>query len=214
MLVCIVHSWNYDTNSRQAVAHFMITDDLKKTNMQVNKFKEDLVKYYDDLLFAWVQRHLSLLSVFSDNCGYQFKSRSSSFALLNTTRCVEKSVHSHHFHALALRHQLAWMGDFVESNTHQLRAIIHNFSAAQHGKGAADFEAGLLLRLTLLIQFTNVNFMDTFSPFQKSGQAKTKASTAATHGLQIDNAQQLHAFLEANHSEVTSEQHERLHEVT
>ena len=106
------------------------------------------------------------------------------------------------------------MGDFVESNTHQLRAIIHNFSAAQHGKGAADFEAGLLLRLTLLIQFTNVNFMDTFSPFQKSGQAKTKASTASTHGLQINNAQQLHAFLEANHSEVTSEQHERLHEVT
>ena len=45
------------------------------------------------------------------------------------------------------------------------------------------------------------------------GQAKTKASVAATHGLQIDNALQLHAFLEANHSEVTSEQHERLHEV-
>ena len=90
MLVCIVHSWNYDTNSRQAVAHFMITDDLKKTNMQVNKFKEDLVKYYDDLLFAWVQQHLSLLSIFSDNCGYQFKSRFSSFPFLNTTRCVKK----------------------------------------------------------------------------------------------------------------------------
>ena len=85
MLVCIVHSWNYDTNSCQAVAHFMITDDLKKTNMKVNKFKEDLVKYYDDVFFAWVQRHLSLLSVFSDNCGYQFKSRSSSFAMLNST---------------------------------------------------------------------------------------------------------------------------------
>ena len=44
-------------------------------------------------------------------------------------------------------------------------------------------------------------------------EAKTKASVAATHGLQTDNALQLHAFLEANHSEVTSEQHERLHEV-
>ena len=45
------------------------------------------------------------------------------------------------------------------------------------------------------------------------GQAKTKAAVASTHGLQLDNAQQLHAFLQEHHSEVSSEQHERLHEV-
>ena len=49
--------------------------------------------------------------------------------------------------------------------------------------------------------------------FRYAGQAKTKAAVASTHGLQLDNAQQLHAFLEQHHSEVTSEQHERLHEV-
>ena len=43
--------------------------------MQVNKFMEDLVKYYNDRLLAWIQQALNLLSVFSDNCGYQFKSR-------------------------------------------------------------------------------------------------------------------------------------------
>ena len=105
------------------------------------------------------------------------------------------------------------MDDFVKSSTHHLLAIIHSFSAAQHDKGTADFEAGLLLHLTLLIQLNNINFMDTFWPFGKTGQAKTKASTAARHDLQIDNAQQLHTFLEANHSEVTSEQHGQLHEV-
>ena len=46
------------------------------------------------------------------------------------------------------------------------------------------------------------------------GQAKTKASVASAHGLQLDNAQQLHAFLQEHHSEVSSEQHERLHEVS
>ena len=34
IMVIIVHSWNYETNSREAVAHFMITDDLKKTNIK------------------------------------------------------------------------------------------------------------------------------------------------------------------------------------
>ena len=30
IMVIIVHSWNYDTNRREGVSHFMITDDLKK----------------------------------------------------------------------------------------------------------------------------------------------------------------------------------------
>ena len=105
------------------------------------------MKYYDDLLFAWVQQHLSLLFVFSDNCGYQFKTRSYLVEFLNYTIVHILTLYSC-AHALALRHQLACMADFVKSNTHHLFAIIHNFSVAQHGKGAADFEAGLLLCLT------------------------------------------------------------------
>ena len=44
-----------------------------------------------------------------------------------------------------LRQQLAWMADFVKSQQHCLQTILHNFSAAQHGKGPADFESGRLL---------------------------------------------------------------------
>jgi len=58
------------------------------------------------------------------------------------------------------------------------------------------------LQLVLIIQL-----------FFALGQAKTKGSVAATHGVQLDNAQQLHAYLVQHHSEVSSEQHERLHEV-
>ena len=53
----------------------MITDDLKKTNMQVCQFIEDTFKHYDELHFQNVQQHLNTLAIFSDNCGYQFKSR-------------------------------------------------------------------------------------------------------------------------------------------
>ena len=43
---------------------------------------------------------------------------------------------------MCISQQLAWMADFVESPDHHLQTILHNFSAAQHGKGPADFEAG------------------------------------------------------------------------
>ena len=103
------------------------------------------------------------------------------------------------------------MADFVESIEYKLQIILHNFLVAQHGKGPADFEAGLL-QFELIVTLINSTLFGCFSTWF-TGQAKTKASIAATHGLQIDNAQQLHAFLEANHSEVTNEQHECLHEV-
>ena len=43
---------------------------------------------------------------------------------------------------------------------------------------------------------------------------KTKALVAATHGINIDTAQQLCEYLREHHSELSSEQHERLHEVS
>ena len=67
--------WNYDTNCREAVAHFMITDDLKKTNIQVNKFLEDVFHFYNNRIRQQVNRYLRMIACFSDNCGYQFKSR-------------------------------------------------------------------------------------------------------------------------------------------
>ena len=73
------------------------------------------------------------------------------------------------------------MADFIESAEYQPQAILHIFLAAQHDKGPADFEAGLLL-------------------------CSAQDSIFFTHRLQIDNARQLHAFVQANHSEVTSEQ--------
>ena len=74
ILVVVLHTWNHATNKREGVSHFMITDDLKRTNMQVCKFLEDLFFEEDAQLFAPTQQHLKRLILFSDNCGYQFKS--------------------------------------------------------------------------------------------------------------------------------------------
>ena len=45
----------------------MITGDLKKTNMQVCQFIEDIFKHYDELHLQNVQQHLNALAIFSDN---------------------------------------------------------------------------------------------------------------------------------------------------
>ena len=50
----------------------MITDGLKKTNMQVCQFIQNIFKIDDDLHFQHSQKHLNTLSIFSDNCGNQF----------------------------------------------------------------------------------------------------------------------------------------------
>ena len=53
ILVCVVHSWNYNTHSRKGVSHFMIADDLKNNIMSTKTFIQDLLKYYNDRLLAW-----------------------------------------------------------------------------------------------------------------------------------------------------------------
>ena len=74
-MVIIVHSWNYLTRKREGVSHLMITDDLKKTNMHVNKFLEDVFAFYNNRIWEQIQRYLEMLAFFSGNCAYQFKLR-------------------------------------------------------------------------------------------------------------------------------------------
>ena len=54
------------TNKREGVLHFMIIDDLKKTNMQVNKFLEDVFNFYNSRIFnmgtnSMISRNASFL---------------------------------------------------------------------------------------------------------------------------------------------------------
>ena len=53
----------------------MITYDLKKINMQVNKLLEDFFAFYNNRIWEQIQRYLEMLAFFSDNCGYLLKSR-------------------------------------------------------------------------------------------------------------------------------------------
>ena len=70
--------------------------------------------------------------------------------------CYSKTFLTIYTFPLACRQQLAWMADFVESEDNNLSAILHNFSAAQHGKGPADFEAGAKFSLMYQSHISNV----------------------------------------------------------
>ena len=88
-MVIIVHSWNYLTNKPEGVSHFKIRDDLKKTNMKDNKFLENVFAFYNNRIWEQIQRYLEMRAFFSDNCGYQFKSR-----------CVSQNTSSAFYHNL------------------------------------------------------------------------------------------------------------------
>ena len=84
---CLAHLEPCNKQKRRCFP-FMITDDVKKTNMQVCKFIEDLFFEEDAQLFATTQQHLKHSVLFSNNCGNQFKSRwAQQFALFITSSC-------------------------------------------------------------------------------------------------------------------------------
>ena len=113
LLVVIAHSWDFDLHKRVAIAHFMITDDLSKGNIQVTYFLEHLVQHYNNKYRAWGQPLIKTLITTSDNCAAQFRSR-------------------YHF---------AWMVDFAEESE-SVSTVLAIYLAEYHGKGPADSAAG------------------------------------------------------------------------
>jgi len=113
LLVVIAHSWDFGLRKRVAIAHFMITDDLSKGNIQVTYFLEHLVQHYNNKYRAWGQPLIKTLITTSDNCAAQFRSR-------------------YHF---------AWMVDFAEESE-SVSTVLAIYLAEYHGKGPADSAAG------------------------------------------------------------------------
>ena len=113
LLVVIAHLWDFGLRKRVAIAHFMITDDLSKGNIQVTYFLEHLVQHYNNKYRAWGQPLIKTLITTSDNCAAQFRSR-------------------YHF---------AWMVDFAEESE-SVSTVLAIYLAEYHGKGPADSAAG------------------------------------------------------------------------
>jgi len=75
MFILIADVWNYLTNRREAVTHFMITDDIKKSNEQVTFFIDYILRYYNEKLRSQNRGPIQHLHLVTDNCGFQFKCR-------------------------------------------------------------------------------------------------------------------------------------------
>jgi hypothetical protein len=71
----IVYFWDYTSNSVKCVSHTCITPDLRKRNEQVTKFIETVYQIYISKQQNAGHGLPKLLSLFSDNCGDQFKNK-------------------------------------------------------------------------------------------------------------------------------------------
>ena len=108
----IAQSWDFDLRKRVSVAHFMITDDLSKGNIQVTYFLEHLVSHYNNKFRVWSQPLLKTLVTTSDNCAAQFCSR----------------------------YRFAWMVDYVKESE-SITTVLAIYLAEYHEKGPADSAA-------------------------------------------------------------------------
>jgi len=111
--VCIVYFWDHQLDRVSCVSHTCVTPDMRKRNEQVTLFIQTIFDIYNNKSKAEGYGRIKFLSLWSDNCGDQFKNK-------------------YHF---------GWGSGFLDNEG--LLAIFFNYFAPGHGKGLCDSEGGV-----------------------------------------------------------------------
>ena len=111
--VLIIYYWNFEKNKLSCISHTCITPDLNKSNGQVTKFIDTVFQLYSTYYRDGKHGRIRSLSLWSDNCGEQFKNK-------------------YHF---------GWGSAFLRE--YKLDTIFFNYFAPGHGKGICDSEGGI-----------------------------------------------------------------------
>ena len=111
--VLIIYYWDFTLNRIACRSHTCITPDLNKSNEQVTHFLETVFEIYSRYYRDGAHGRIRYFSLWSDNCGEQFKNK---------------------FH-------FGWGSEFLRK--HYLSGIFFNFFAPGHGKGICDSEGGI-----------------------------------------------------------------------
>ena len=111
--VLIIYYWDFTLNRIACRSHTCITPDLNKSNEQVTHFLETVFEIYSRYYRDGAHGRIRYFSLWSDNCGEQFKNK---------------------FH-------FGWGSEFWRK--HYLSGIFFNFFAPGHGKGICDSEGGI-----------------------------------------------------------------------
>ena len=75
--VLIIYNWDHELGQVNCVSHICtcVTPDLKKINEQVTLFVETIFQIYQDKSIEVEHGRIKYLSLWSDNCGDQFKNK-------------------------------------------------------------------------------------------------------------------------------------------
>ena len=74
-LVLIVYFWDFLKNRIVCRSHTCITPDLNKSNKQVTQFLKPVFEIYSKYYRDGAHGQIKYLSLWSDNCGEQFKNK-------------------------------------------------------------------------------------------------------------------------------------------
>jgi hypothetical protein len=83
--VCVVYFWDHQLGRVSCVSHTCVTPDMRKRNEQVTQFIHTIFEIYNNKSKADGHGRIKFLSLWSDNCGDQFKIWLG-FCICSTTR--------------------------------------------------------------------------------------------------------------------------------
>ena len=162
--VLIVYYWYHQLGRVNCVSHTCVTPDLKKRNEQVTLFVETIFQIYQDKSIEGEHGRIKYLSLWSDNCGDQFKNK---------------------FH-------FGWGSRFLRQKG--LLGIFFNFFAPGHGKGICDSEGGISKHAVSDAALHGANLITPYDLYLWLRNHCTDVSSKTANALHSPDHQEYHYF--------------------
>ena len=162
----IVYFWDFEKDRISCVSHTCVTPDLNKRNEQVTKFISTVFEVYSSYYRQGGHGRIKYLSLWSDNCGEQFKNR-------------------YHF---------GWGSIFLRK--FRLSAIFFNFFAPGHGKGICDSEGGVSKHAVADAALHGAKLVSPFDLFRWLKEHCVDVGSNKYHGLHSPDKRDYHYFHE------------------
>ena len=162
--VLIVYFWDHELDRVSCVSHTCVTPDLKKRNEQVTFFIEHIFNIYNEKSIDGLHGRLKYLSLWSDNCGDQFKCK-------------------YHF---------GWGSGFLSKKG--LFAIFFNFFAPGHGKGICDSEGGIAKHKVSAASLHGENLISPYDLYIYLRDNCTNVASKTCNAVHSPDIRQYHYF--------------------
>jgi len=162
--VLIIYYWNFEKNKLSCISHTCITPDLNKSNEQVTKFIDTVFQLYSTYYRDGKHGRIRSLSLWSDNCGEQFKNK-------------------YHF---------GWGSAFLRE--YKLDTIFFNYFAPGHGKGICDSKGGINKNAAASAALCGVALTSAWKVYQYLSEHGVDVMSKTAHALHSPDERKFHYF--------------------